>query len=179
MLHLIPAPLHRAGYRLAHALRKRWWRIRKPRLVGCRVLAFDAEGRVLLVRHSYGTGKWMPPGGGIGRGETPVAAAVRELREETGCSLHEASQIALVEEGLHGTGNLVHVIAGRGEGRLAPDGREVIEAAFFAMDDLPDFMPLRLRSSLPEWVKAAKADRPADPDRPPVPLPALPPEPTA
>jgi 8-oxo-dGTP pyrophosphatase MutT (NUDIX family) len=40
-------------------------------------------GAVLLVLHRR-LGKWLPVGGEIEAGETPLEAAVRELREETG-----------------------------------------------------------------------------------------------
>ena len=66
MFRLIPAPLHRAALVVAHQVRLRWWRIRKPLLLGCRVMAFDDQGRVLLIRHSYGSGRWMLPGGSAG-----------------------------------------------------------------------------------------------------------------
>ena len=98
MIRLVPAPLHRAALRKAHALRKVWWRLRQPLLLGCRVLAFDSEGRVLLIRHSYGSGRWMLPGGGIARGEDPLAAATRELAEETGCALDAPRLFAVVDE---------------------------------------------------------------------------------
>src|SRR5258705_5480838 len=40
-------------------------------------------GRVLLIRHAR-LGKWLPVGGEIEAGETPLEAARRELREGTG-----------------------------------------------------------------------------------------------
>jgi 8-oxo-dGTP pyrophosphatase MutT (NUDIX family) len=167
MLHLIPAPLHRTALRLAHALRKRWWRIRKPRLNGCRVLALDGDGRVLLVRHAYGSGKWMAPGGGLSRREAPLAGALRELREETACTLEDAFEVTLSEEPLQGATNAVHIIAGWTRDVPCVDGREVIEARFYPPGALPGDMPPLLRARLPEWVRAATIGRPADPAAPP------------
>lgn len=40
-------------------------------------------GRILLIRHKR-LGKWLPVGGELEPGETPLEAARRELREETG-----------------------------------------------------------------------------------------------
>jgi 8-oxo-dGTP pyrophosphatase MutT (NUDIX family) len=61
-----------------------WFRaLLLPVNLGVRALAEDKDGRVLLVRHSYVAG-WHFPGGGVGRGEHPADAALRELREETG-----------------------------------------------------------------------------------------------
>ncbi|WP_436759172.1 NUDIX hydrolase [Streptosporangium sp. V21-05] len=52
-----------------------------------RVICVDGSGRVLLMHWrdpSGGRSLWEPPGGGIDPGETPLAAARRELTEETG-----------------------------------------------------------------------------------------------
>lgn len=52
-----------------------------------RVICLDAACRVLVLRWRDpvdGAWLWEPPGGGIEPGETPVAAARRELMEETG-----------------------------------------------------------------------------------------------
>ena len=161
MLRLIPKPLHRALLVQAHRVRLVWWRIRKPLLLGCRVLAFDGEGRILLVRHSYGSGRWMLPGGGIGRGETPLAAALRELAEETACALEDPHEIAVIEEPLAGTINRVHVITGRARGVQHGDGREIVAAEFFALDALPPNLAQQLERNLDAWIRTAKAGLPA------------------
>jgi 8-oxo-dGTP pyrophosphatase MutT (NUDIX family) len=81
MLHLIPAPLHRVLYRVAHGVRRQWWRVRRPRRSSVVVVAFDERDRVLLVRHSYGRPAWSLPGGGMNRGELPEPDAAREIGE--------------------------------------------------------------------------------------------------
>lgn len=47
------------------------------------VAIFDRAGRLLLARHVH-DGLWATPGGGVEPGESPLDAAVREVREETG-----------------------------------------------------------------------------------------------
>lgn len=157
MLRLIPKPLHRVLLVQAHRVRLVWWRVRKPLLLGCRVLAFDGDGRILLVRHSYGSGRWLLPGGGIARGETPIVAALRELAEETACALEDPSEIAVIEEPLAGTVNRVHIISGRARGIAQGDGREIIAAQFFALDALPSDQSQQLERHLATWVALANS----------------------
>jgi 8-oxo-dGTP diphosphatase len=76
-----------------------------------RVFVFDEAGRVLLIQCAMvlKSGEdfvfWVTPGGEIEAGETPEAAAVRELREELGLTLEvrgplytEANQFELAGE---------------------------------------------------------------------------------
>ncbi|CAN7398238.1 NUDIX domain-containing protein [Brevundimonas sp. LjRoot202] len=51
--------------------------------LGVRGVAVDGEGRVLLVKHTYLRGWWLP-GGGVERGQSCEDALVREMREEAG-----------------------------------------------------------------------------------------------
>ena len=57
-----------------------------------RILLADPEDRVLLFSAQEPAGRrwWFTPGGGIHAGETLRAAAVRELKEETGYARAEA-----------------------------------------------------------------------------------------
>jgi 8-oxo-dGTP pyrophosphatase MutT (NUDIX family) len=155
MLHLIPPPLHRAAYRAAHRLRLVWWRLRRPQLRGCRMLVFDLQGRVLLVRHSYGSGNWMLPAGGLGRKEDAVAGARRELAEEVGCRLDQALVVARLDEPLAGAVNQVHLVTGISGDPPTGDQREVIAAQFFARGAWPDNLAVSHQAGLDAWVTAA------------------------
>jgi ADP-ribose pyrophosphatase YjhB (NUDIX family) len=60
-----------------------WSRISRGMTLGVRGVAIDSAGRVLLVKHTYLQGWWLP-GGGVERGQTCEDALIRELREEAG-----------------------------------------------------------------------------------------------
>ena len=62
-----------------------------PVAFGVSAIALDGRNRVLLVRHRYMPG-WHLPGGGVGRGEPPADAVIRELQEEVGLLSNSAPQ---------------------------------------------------------------------------------------
>jgi ADP-ribose pyrophosphatase YjhB (NUDIX family) len=104
--------LKNAVFRLFITFRALW----APTALGVAALVEDADGRVLLVRHSYNPG-WRLPGGGVGRGEPPGDTILRELREEVGLeggsarfvSLHsrKAGWVTMVVALYHVTGGSV------------------------------------------------------------------------
>lgn len=70
----------RLGFRLARA----WWYLRRPRHEGALVAIYVGR-MLLLVKSSYRVERSFP-GGSIRPGETPDAAAQREMEEEIGLS---------------------------------------------------------------------------------------------
>ena len=112
------------------------------------MIARDSAGRVLLVRLSYGPPVWSLPAGGRGRHEDPAEAARREFYEELGCGLAEMHLLDTRSEPLHGARDTVHVFVATVLGEVRPDGREVVEARFFARDALPDKLEKRVAGRL-------------------------------
>jgi 8-oxo-dGTP diphosphatase len=72
----------RLAFRLGFPVARVWWRLRGARPEGALVAVY-VDRAILLVRSSYQV-EWNFPGGGVKRGETPEAAARRELAEEIG-----------------------------------------------------------------------------------------------
>lgn len=72
----------------------------KQRIAAYGILV-DDTGRLLLVRAaSYLTvaGRWFLPGGGVEHGETPVDALRREVHEETGLAVGEATLLGVLSD---------------------------------------------------------------------------------
>ncbi|MER7244501.1 NUDIX hydrolase [Kribbella sp. NPDC000426] len=133
------AMLLRAGSPFAQL----WFRVRKPTTFGVKALLRQADGRFLVVRHSYAdTRRWALPGGGYKPArETPAEAAAREIREELGIALPPSAFTVLdttvtTLEGKHD--NLTTLTATTADGglRLSP---EIAEARWIsALEELDD-----------------------------------------
>lgn len=136
MLQLVPAPLHRLALQLGYRVRKWVWKLARTEVVGVAVILRDDQDRLLLVRHSYGPKAWALPGGGIGFGEDPAEAARREMREELGCELIDLHILQAFEESLSGAPHTANVFTARVDREPQVDGRELLEARWFAAEDL-------------------------------------------
>lgn len=150
----------RALIDLLYRGQKQMWRIFRPRTRGVKVMLFDGDGAILLIRNSYGRSDlWVLPGGGVRPFETPEAAARREMREELGCALSGLGLRATLFSGAEGKRDTVFLFAAEAIGDPAPASFEVAEAGWFALDALPQATSPATRRRIDEHLGRRAADR--------------------
>lgn len=133
--------------------------VTRPMTLGVRALVVDNQARVLLVRHTYVPGYFLP-GGGVEGGETMEAAMRRELVEETNVE----AEGPLTLHGIYlnrAASKRDHVALYvtrdfRQIGPHVPD-REIAESGFFAIDALPATTTLGTRARIAEVLTGAAA----------------------
>jgi 8-oxo-dGTP pyrophosphatase MutT (NUDIX family) len=142
-------------YRLIRAY---WW-IRRPVILGVRVLIADRD-RVLLVKHSYREG-WFLPGGTPEAGESLVETARREAQEETGVPIRDVTLLGIYSSLDGSESNHVAVFKGEhGDQRLhqadspsegAVRTPEVSEVRWVSATDPPRQAVEQTRLILRDW----------------------------
>ncbi|MDN5748825.1 MAG: NUDIX domain-containing protein [Pseudonocardia sp.] len=113
-------------------------------------MAYDADGRLLLVRRGNepGRGRWSVPGGRVEAGEDDAAALVREMREETGLTVRPGRLVGRVSRGRYAVADYVCTVVG---GELQA-GDDALDARWCAAADLTG-LPLvdELVETLAAW----------------------------
>lgn len=125
--------------------------------LGVRGLAVDAGGRVLLVRHGYVPG-WYLPGGGVEPGETLAAALGRELAEEAGVEVRAARLAGIYLNRRVSRRDHVALYVIEDFATLDPAPKpnaEIREAGFFALDALPEGTTAATRRRIAEVLGGA------------------------
>jgi len=134
-------PLRQTGWpgvrgRLFHL----YFLLRRPMTLGVRALVHDAAANsVLLIRHTYVPG-WQLPGGGVELGETMEEALARELEEEADIVIETPPLLRSVHFNRNASRRdhvALYVITGFRQTVPKRPDREIAEAGFFALDDLP------------------------------------------
>jgi ADP-ribose pyrophosphatase YjhB (NUDIX family) len=128
----LPPPLFKAAHYLYRA---KWWLLR-PITTGVRVMVLNGD-QVLLIRHTY-QGGWFMPGGGLKRNETLEEAARRELREETGLTVGRMDVAGVFTNVFEGKTDHVVLFRTETDAQPVPDSPEVAECRWFPISALPE-----------------------------------------
>lgn len=141
----------RTAFRIGFPVARTWWGLTRPRHEGVAVAVYVGPA-LLLVRPSYRAG-WHLPGGGVRRGETPEAAARRELEEEIGLSASALIPAGCTCTSWDGRRDRVHFFELQlvELPKLQLDNREIIEARLTS--------PVELQNMVPTVLVAAYLER--------------------
>ncbi len=107
-----------------------------PKIAVGTIIRTDAGGLVLVRRAiDPGYGKWVFPGGYVDRGETLMAAAIREAREECGLDVRLDGLVNIYSYAGRAPVIVVYAATALGGDLCADD--ECLEAAVFATATIP------------------------------------------
>jgi ADP-ribose pyrophosphatase YjhB (NUDIX family) len=110
--------------------------------VGAMCLIERRDGRVLLIRHVYrNRSRWGVPGGLLQRHEEPADCARREVREEVGLDIELIGDPAVNVDPTPRRIDIIYRACPVNEAdadRVRPSSVEVLEARWFAPNELPD-----------------------------------------
>ena len=118
---------------------------------GAEAVIFDRDGRVLLVRHSYGRRGWELPGGGRRSKESLEQAVLREVREELGVEPLTAELRAIYYEPGYDQHHFAFLCRLPDGVDPKPTSAEIVECAYYPVDALPrpinDFTIQRIKDA--------------------------------
>ena len=131
----------------------------RPVTLGVRVVLIR-DNQVLLVRQTY-VPSWFVRGGGVKRGETLEGAARREIREEVGAEIRSLSLMGAYSHFSDWKSDHNIVFISHDFTIHAKKDREIAEARFFPLDNLPKTLYSGHRRRLEEYraeVKRSQGD---------------------
>jgi 8-oxo-dGTP diphosphatase len=128
--HSLPVRLRRWSMRLTHT----------RFTVTAGAIIFNDQKQVLLLKHRFRAGSgWGLPGGFLERGEQPIEALRRELREEIGLEVEDVEVFAT--RSFKKPKQVEVLFRARANANVKSLTMEVERAEWFSLDSLPEGLP--------------------------------------
>ena len=144
---------------VAYAVQKWLWRVIRPNTRGVKVMLFNTEGAIMLIRNSYGRSEqFVLPGGGVRPFEHLHAAAAREVREELGLTAQELEFRSRHLSNAEGKRDEIHLFEALAHGEPKLDGLELVEARWFHLDKIPEGTSPATRRRIEEYLGERQPD---------------------
>ena len=122
------------------------------KLMGAAAVILNAEGAILLVKHSYGKNNWDLPGGKSEANESAEETAKREVLEETGLEVNVGPLTGIYYDPDYDMHHFVFISNNKANQQPEPSSPEILECRYCSIDDLPklisDFTYKRIQDAL-------------------------------
>jgi len=129
--------------------------------LGARAIVLNADGQVLLVKHTYQP-HWYLPGGGVKKNESTKSAVIRELKEETGLIVapKEPLLFGIYHHTYLGVNDYPVIYIIKNYSSISAHSREIEQMEWFHYDKLPAMVSPGTKRRLMEYfTNAIQADR--------------------
>ena len=133
-----------------------YWRFARGVTLGVRGIAVNEHGQVMLIRHTYMSG-WYLPGGGVEHAETAHAAVEREMAEEAGLEVTRPPRLLgfYSNHARHKNDHVALFMIDAWRHCAPLENGEIAERSFFALDALPQDITGGTRRRLAEVFEGA------------------------
>ncbi len=87
-------------YSIIFKLKRIYWFIARPKRSGIKCV-LTSNGKILMQLRTFGTDKYVFPGGAIKKGESPENALKREIKEDLGLDLSNFESLSSFTQKVH------------------------------------------------------------------------------
>jgi 8-oxo-dGTP diphosphatase len=129
-------------YELIFRLKKLVWFITRPKRQGVKCV-LESNGKILMIKRTFGTDKFVFPGGAIYVGESPEVAAKREIQEDLGIKLDQIKALGSFEQIVHHRNETLHCFSAQAQSKaLSVDQNKIHSICWFDRKNLPELTPV-------------------------------------